>query len=68
MYIVMAPLEKRIEKKGDDGAAAVAAPVETGQAKGGGETIGDALTAKGMAPTATVEPEAADEAKPAEQG
>jgi translation initiation factor IF-3 len=68
MYIVMAPLEKRIEKKGEDGGVAVTASSEAGQAKGGGETIGDALTAKGLAPAATVEPEAADEAKPAEQG
>jgi translation initiation factor IF-3 len=67
MYIVMAPLEKRIEKKSGDGAVAVAAASEAGEAAGG-ETIGDALTAKGMAPTATVQPEAADEAKPAEQG
>src|SRR5688572_1222924 len=48
MYIVMAPLEKRIEKKGGNGEVA-----------GAGETIGDAVTAKGKAPTATVEPEAA---------
>jgi translation initiation factor IF-3 len=68
MYIVMAPLEKRVEKKGGNGEVAGAAPQETGEAPGRGETIGDALTAKGMAPTATAEPEAADEAKPAEQG
>jgi translation initiation factor IF-3 len=68
MYIVMAPLEKRVEKKGGNGEAAGAAPQESGEAPGRGETIGDALTAKGMAPTATAEPEAADEAKPPEQG
>jgi translation initiation factor IF-3 len=68
MYIVMAPIEKRIEKKGGDGAVAAAVSQEPGEPSGGGETIGDALTAKGMAPTATVEPEPADEAKPAEQG
>jgi translation initiation factor IF-3 len=67
MYIVMAPLEKRIEKKTGNGEVAGAVP-QTGEAPAGGETIGDALTAKGMAPTATVEPDAADEAKPAEQG
>jgi translation initiation factor IF-3 len=67
MYIVMAPLEKRIEKKSGNGEVAGVAP-ESGDASGRGETIGDALTAKGMAPTVTVEPEAADEAKPAEQG
>jgi translation initiation factor IF-3 len=73
MYIVMAPIEKKIEKKSGDGAAAGTAAesgeaLESGEPPGGGETIGDALTAKGMAPTATVEAEAADEAKPAEQG
>jgi len=68
MYIVMAPLEKRIEKKSGNGEVAAAAPQEPGEPAIGGETIGDALTAKGMAPTATVEPEVADEAKPAEQG
>jgi translation initiation factor IF-3 len=67
MYIVMAPLEKRIEKKSGNGEVAGVVP-ESGDASGRGETIGDALTAKGMAPTVTVEPEAADEAKPAEQG
>ena len=67
MYIVMAPLEKRMEKKSGNGEVAGVAP-HSGDASGRGETIGDALTAKGMAPTVTVEPEAADEAKPAEQG
>jgi hypothetical protein len=68
MYIVMAPLEKRIEKKSGNGEVAGVAPQESGEARASGETIGDALTAKGMAPTVTAEPEAADEAKPAEQG
>ena len=68
MYIVMAPLEKRIEKKTGNGEVAGAGPQGTGEAPAGGQTIGDALTAKGMAPTATVEPEAADETKSAEQG
>jgi translation initiation factor IF-3 len=68
MYIVMAPLEKRIEKKTGNGEVAAAGPQGTGEAPAGGQTIGDALTAKGMAPTATVEPEAADETKSAEQG
>jgi len=68
MYIVMAPLEKRIEKKSGDGAVAGAASQETGEPPSGGETIGDALAAKGTAPTVTVEPPAADETKPAEQG
>ncbi|MEX0710462.1 MAG: translation initiation factor IF-3 [Chloroflexota bacterium] len=53
MFIVMAPHEKRVEKKSDraeptDGVI----PAATN-----GETIGEALAAKGMAPTATVEPE-----------
>jgi translation initiation factor IF-3 len=68
MYIVMAPIEKRIEKKSGDGGAAGTAPQEAGEPAGGGETIRDALAAKGTAPTATVEPETADEAKPTEQG
>jgi len=69
MYIVMAPLEKRVEKKSGNGEVAAAAPQGAGEAPTGGETIGDALTAKGMAPTVTAEPpEAADEAKPTEQG
>jgi translation initiation factor IF-3 len=70
MYIVMAPLEKRPEKQpkaegtpADTPAAQPAAPAN------GGETIGDALAAKGKAPTATVEPPAPEEAQqPAEQG
>jgi hypothetical protein len=44
MYIVMAPLEKRVEKKTDaDGDAPEA------------ETIGDAIAAKAPAPQATTE-------------
>jgi translation initiation factor IF-3 len=71
MYIVMAPLEKRPEKKTEQGEGA---PTETSAAQpaappNGGETIGDAVAAKGKAPTATVEPPAADEApQSAEQG
>jgi translation initiation factor IF-3 len=69
MYIVMAPLEKRAEKKGEGGAADDGAPPEAGQPPQGGETIGDRLAAKGQAPTATVEPEpAAEKPEPAEQG
>jgi translation initiation factor IF-3 len=44
MYIVMAPLEKRPEKKTENGDAAKAASV--------GETIGDAVAARGSAPQA----------------
>jgi translation initiation factor IF-3 len=65
MYIVMAPLEKRLEKKGEDGAAEQAGPEQPEQPPAGGETIGDKLAAKGQAPTATVEPEpAAEESTP----
>jgi translation initiation factor IF-3 len=82
MYIVMAPLEKRPEKK-TDGAAAerpTATATETEAADtadasqpAGGETIGDAVAAKGGAPTATAEKTAAKPAadetqQPAEQG
>jgi translation initiation factor IF-3 len=68
LYIVMAPLEKRAEKK-DEGTGAAEAPGQPNQPPEGGETIGDRLAARGQAPTATVEPEpAAEEPKPAEQG
>jgi translation initiation factor IF-3 len=52
MFIVMAPHEKRVEKKGDREPTDGVTPAATN-----GETIGEALAAKGMAPTATVEPE-----------
>jgi translation initiation factor IF-3 len=68
LYIVMAPLEKRAEKKGEDAEAGGAAAQQPNQPQGGGETIGDRLAAKGQAPAATVEPEPAEEPKPAEQG
>ncbi len=73
MYIVMAPLEKRPERKTDtgEGAAAEGPPPQPSTPPGGGETIGDALAAKGTAPTATVEPEPeapGDEQQPAKQG
>jgi translation initiation factor IF-3 len=48
MYIVMAPLEKRAEKKS-----------ETGEAEG--ETIGDAVVAAGQAPRTRRKPEAAQQ-------
>jgi translation initiation factor IF-3 len=57
MYIVMAPLEKRPDKKGEDGSAGQAAPKQPEEPPAGGETIGDKLAAKGQATTATVEPE-----------
>ncbi len=80
MYIVMAPLEKRAEKKTDDEAgerpaASAAEAAEPQEAPASGETIGDAVAAKGTAPakggapTATVEPPAAEETQQsAEQG
>ncbi len=71
MYIVMAPLEKRTEKRTDKVEGAVAAgeaPAQPSSPPESGETIGDALVAKGKAPTATVEPEPKQEPKPAEQG
>jgi translation initiation factor IF-3 len=82
MYIVMAPLEKRAEKKTDDAAGERPAPeaeaaesAEPQKAPVNGETIGDAVAAKrttpakGGAPTATVEPPVADETQQsAEQG
>jgi translation initiation factor IF-3 len=71
MYIVMAPLEKRPEKKTEqgEGSPADAPASQPAASPNGGETIGDAVTAKGTAPTATVEPPAADEtSQPAEQG
>ena len=70
MYIVMAPLEKRPEKKADGTPAGEAAESEPQEPPNGGETIGDKIAAKGRASTATAEepkPEAA-EPEPAEQG
>jgi len=59
MFIVMAPPEKRIEKKNDkaDGADGAAAPTATN-----GDTIGDVLAAKGLA----VEPEPTEQTPHAE--
>jgi translation initiation factor IF-3 len=75
MYIVMAPLEKRTEKRTDgvEGERPAAAATEAseavdGLAAVGGETIGDAMAAKGGAPTATAEPPAEATQQPAEQG
>jgi translation initiation factor IF-3 len=70
MDIVMAPIEKRPDAppQTDDGAAETPA-AQAAAASNGRDTIGDALAAKGKAPTATVEPPAPDEAQqPAEQG
>jgi len=57
MYIVMAPLEKRADKKTDAG---------DGEAPSAGETIGDAIAAK-AAPSPAAAPAVATEA-PAQQG
>jgi len=56
MFIVMAPPEKRLEKKNDatDGASPASAS--------NGETIGDAIAARGL----TVEPAATEQAPHAE--
>ena len=62
MFIVMAPHEKRIEKKSER--AEPTDGVVTAEAAGGG-TIGEALAAKGMAPTATVEPEPTEQTQDA---
>ena len=57
MYIVMAPLEKRPEKKTENGEAAMAASA--------GETIGDAVAARGSAPQAPQPPQPGAAAAPA---
>ncbi len=69
MYIVMAPLEKRAEKKPDagDGAAGIAAAAES-EVGAADNTIGEALAAKGGAPVPAPEPVAEQNATPAEQG
>jgi translation initiation factor IF-3 len=54
MYIVMAPIEKRPEKKSENGGDAIAT----------GETIGDAIAAKGSAPQPATTAPAATEASP----
>jgi len=54
MYIIMAPLEKRAERKTDtDNGGAAATP--SSQPPASGETIGDAVAAKGNAPRAASE-------------
>jgi translation initiation factor IF-3 len=69
MYIVMAPLEKRPEKKAEEGSPARAESTQPEEPPSGGETIGDKLAAKGKAPAATAdpEPEAAEPEPKAEQ-
>jgi translation initiation factor IF-3 len=59
MYIVMAPVEKRAEKKSENGVAEGSA--------GAGDTIGDAIAAKSPAPARKPAAPATSEA-PAQQG
>jgi hypothetical protein len=72
MYIVMGPIEKRPDKQPkSEGETADAPAAQAAAPANGGDTIGDALAARGQAPTATVEPPAPapDETQqPAEQG
>ena len=70
MYIVMAPIEKRPEKQPkSEGSPAETPAAQAAAPANGGDTIGDALAARGQAPTATVEPPAQQDAQqPAEQG
>ena len=68
MYIVMAPLEKRPERKMDGAeeehtSSGAAEATEVAAQPANGETIGDAVTAKGRAPTATVAKAPADGAE-----
>ena len=53
MFIIMAPLERRPERKADGDPAATSET--TTESPAGGETIGDAIAAKGSAPAATTE-------------
>lgn len=61
MYIVMAPVEKRPERKDETGEGST-------EPATGDNTIGEALAAKGQAPAVTPEPVAEESAAPAEQG
>jgi translation initiation factor IF-3 len=54
MFIIMAPLERRPERKGEGDPAATTGESTT-EPSTGGETIGDAIAAKGSAPAATTE-------------
>jgi translation initiation factor IF-3 len=53
MFIIMAPLERRPERKADGDPAATSE--STTESPAGGETIGDAIAAKGSAPAVTTE-------------
>jgi translation initiation factor IF-3 len=54
MYIIMAPLEKRADKKTDTDEGGTVA-TDSSQPPASGETIGDAIAAKGTAPQAASE-------------
>lgn len=62
MFIVMAPPEKRVEKKTDRAEGAEATDGATAPPAPNGETIGDALAAKGL----TVEPEPTEQTQHAQ--
>jgi translation initiation factor IF-3 len=62
MFIVMAPPEKRVEKKTDRAEGAEATDGATAPPASNGETIGDALAAKGL----TVEPEPTEQTQHAQ--
>ena len=66
MYIVMAPVEKRPEKK-TDAAGAGAISANGDEPPSGGSTIGDAVAAKGQTPQLGAKTPAVAEA-PAQQG
>jgi hypothetical protein len=53
MFIIMAPLERRPERKADVDPGATSE--STGEPLASGETIGDAIAAKGSAPAAPAE-------------
>jgi translation initiation factor IF-3 len=55
MYIIMAPLEKRAEKKTETDEGGTEAAAAASQPPASGETIGDAIAAKGNAPQAASE-------------
>jgi translation initiation factor IF-3 len=67
MYIVMAPLEKRPEKRTDAAGAGETAAANGDEPPSGGNTIGDAVAAKGqVVPQGATAPAAAE--APAQQG
>jgi translation initiation factor IF-3 len=67
MYIVMAPLEKRPDKKGEGDGAEPSSASESSEPPKGGETIGDAIAAK-AAPAPAASPAEATTEAPAAKG